>query len=257
MCLARSSRYWPASLLPALLALGLALGSCEGFYGKVGGADETVSTQDRARIDELIGPWSGIWFSHYGGRKLDSYRVGQWKDRRALLPPEKLALFPGLDLDAPQFCNSDGSLRPAVINDTDYFVFYDGTVYEKVPGDGGNGGFAGLGAGFIGIVRAVNLFNGSDSAGAVIIEYLAGCYSTWDPDIFPGPPPLPFFGIYFRVLNPNCIQMANAVELEHLSAGQKYYTETATLEQAIAKNNADNDGEFIAWGVVIPQDREE
>jgi hypothetical protein len=50
--------------------------------------------------------------------------------------------------------------------------------------------------------------------------------------------------------------MANAIVLENLSAGQKYYTETATLAEAVIKNNADNDGEFIAWGVVIPQDRE-
>jgi hypothetical protein len=108
------------------------------LYGKVGGADETVSTQNWARIHELIGLWSGVWYSHYGNRKLDSYRIGQWKNRESLLTPEKRALFPGLDLDAPQ----------------------------------------------------------------------------------------------------------------------KYYTETATLAEAIAKNNSDNDGEFIAWSIVIPQDRE-
>jgi hypothetical protein len=136
-------------------------------------------------------------------------------------------------------------------------VFYDGTVYEKVPGDGGNGGFDGLGAGYIGIVRAVNEFHYENSgSGAVIVEYLYKCSSTWDPDIN-GPPPLHFFGMYYRVLNPDCIQMANAVELANLAAGQKYYTETATLAEAIAKNNADNDGEFIAWGIVIPQDREQ
>jgi hypothetical protein len=58
-----------------------------------------------------------------------------------------------------------------------------------------------------------------------------------------------------RAVN-NCIQMANAVDLAALSSGRKYYTETATLPTAIAKNSADNNGEFIAWGVVIPQDRE-
>jgi hypothetical protein len=74
-------------------------------------------------------------------------------------------------------------------------------------GEGGNGGWGDITYRYIGIVRAVNLFNGSDRSGAVIIEYLSGCYPTWEPDLF-GPPPLPFFGIYFRVLTPDCIQMA-------------------------------------------------
>ena len=59
--------------------------------------------------------------------------------------------------------------------------------------------------------------------------------------------PLPFFGIYYR--------MANAVDLAALGAGKRYYTETATLEEAVVKNSAENEGKFIRWGVV-PQDRE-
>jgi hypothetical protein len=50
--------------------------------------------------------------------------------------------------------------------------------------------------------------------------------------------------------------MANATDLAALAAGEKYYTATATLQEAAAKNNTENSGEFIAWGVVIPQDRD-
>jgi hypothetical protein len=51
--------------------------------------------------------------------------------------------------------------------------------------------------------------------------------------------------------------MANAVDLAALYTGKKYYTETTTLEEAIALNNVENEAEFISWGVVIPQDREQ
>jgi hypothetical protein len=90
----------------------------------------------------------------------------------------------------------------------------------------------------------------------VIIEYLDGCYPKWEADLL-GPPPLPFFGMYFRPAEKKgYMQFANAVMLANLAAGRKYYTGTATLEEALAKNNADNDGEFIAWGVVTPSSRE-
>jgi hypothetical protein len=99
----------------------------------------------------------------------------------------------------------------------------------------------------------VNTFEGSQD-GAIIIEYFDSGYPQWSATIIDGP--LPFFGIFYRVLEPDVIQFANAVVLENLFAGLPYHTETATLEEAIAKNCADNDGEFISWGVVIPQDRE-
>jgi hypothetical protein len=47
--------------------------------------------------------------------------------------------------------------------------------------------------------------------------------------------PLPFFGVYYRVLDPDHIQMANALDLDALAAGKAYYTETATLQEAIDK----------------------
>jgi hypothetical protein len=225
--------------------------SCDGIYGKVGGADATFSYKEAAGIAGILESWSGEWYSHYGNRKLDSYRIGMWKDRHSLLPQTKLALFPDFDIDHPEFKNPDSTVK-----DNDFFVFYDDTVYETAPGDGGNGGWGDdMVFRYIGIVRAVNIFQAASSgSGAIIIEYLDGCYPTWDKDI--ASKPLPFFGVYYRVLNAQCIQMANAVVLENLYAGRKYYTETATLQEAIDKNNAENDGEFIAWGVVIPQDKE-
>jgi hypothetical protein len=238
-------------------------------YGKVGGTDQGLVTSEHGDSDDegggatgiagAIDSWQGVWYSHYGGRKLDSYRIGKWKDRHSLIPPEKQALFPGFDIDAPRFLNYSGiAYNPendfgGDLEDA-YFVFYDDTVFEGQPGDGGNGGWGDFRMRYIGIVKAVNTFYSKDS-GAVIIQYLQHCSPNWDPD-FPGPPPLSYFGIYYRVLGPDIIQMANAVDLGALAAGKKYYTETATLESAIAKNNVENEGEFIAWGVVIPQDRE-
>ena len=107
---------------------------------------------------------------------------------------------------------------------------------------------------YLGIVRAVSVFNGDRNRGAIIIEYLTGCAPQWDDDIKGGQ--RPFFGIYYRILDRDTVQMANAVDLAALYAGEKYYTETKTLDEAIALNTVENEAEFISWGVVIPQDRE-
>lgn len=250
----------------------LAAAGCEmyTYYGKLGGADKTVS----AEIEKVLAPKTGIWYSHYGAERLDGYTIGKWKDIKDLLGEEKLALFerifPDFDFDNPQFkplasSEDPASLEAAATEETpaedsssstvlaeEYFVFYDDTVYGE--GEDGSGeGEGGWGFGYMGIVRAVNTFQDSEN-GAIIIEYLDGCYPKWSDTILDTP--LPFFGIYYRVLEPDIIQMANAIVLEALSAGRPYHTETATLNEAIAKNNAVNDGEFISWGVVIPQDRE-
>ncbi|MDR2517655.1 MAG: hypothetical protein LBC88_09790, partial [Spirochaetaceae bacterium] len=66
----------------------------------------------------------------------------------------------------------------------------------------------------------------------------------------------PFFGVYYRMLDADTVQMANAVDLAALYAGEKYYTEQATLHEAIALNTVENEAEFISWGIVIPQERE-
>jgi hypothetical protein len=254
----------------ALLLFALLLPwGCKLNYGQVGGAEKGLDTpaydEDAAGVARILEPLRGVWYSHYGRRKLDGYRVGKWKDRYDLLPQEKLALFPDFDIDNPRFLNYSGlaynaandfppgGAYPDGLEDA-YFVFYDDTVYELTPGDGGNGGWGDLRMRYIGIVKAVNTFY-SDDAGAVIVQYLEGCFPNWDRD-FAGPPPLSYFGFYYRVKDRDTVQLANAVDLGNLAAGKKYYTETATLDEAVAKNSVENEGEFIAWGVAIPQDRE-
>jgi hypothetical protein len=62
---------------------------CEGPYGKLGGADITTSYESLHDIEGIIDRFSGVWYSHYGTRKLDSYRVSRWSDRHSIMPPDK------------------------------------------------------------------------------------------------------------------------------------------------------------------------
>jgi hypothetical protein len=231
-----------------------ALFSCEDQYGKLGGADETGTFYADYDVFDVFGDTlstlSGVWYSHYAGMgRLDGYRIGQMRDFEALMEDSgKTALFPKM-------------LRPletygaSPFTEDDYFVFYDDTVFgQSDQGMGGNGGWDGLVTRYIGIVRAINVFNGDPNRGAIIIEYLSGCAPQWDPDIKNGQ--RPFFGMYYRVLDHNTVQMANAVDLAALYAGKKYYTETRTLQEAVDYNTVENEAECISWGVVIPQDRE-
>jgi hypothetical protein len=257
-------------LLLLLLALFLPLfPGCDSALGDPdkgsSGDNDPATLTDGAAIARAIDSWSGVWYSRFGGRKLDGYRIGKWKDRHALLPQEKVEqLFPGLDLDAPRFVNYSGasydaandfppgSDYPAGLDDA-YFIFYDDTVYEQSSDDGGNGGWGDTHYRYLGIVKALNTFSGS--AGAVIIQYLGGCFPNWDED-FIGPPPYCYFGLYYRINDSDTIQMANAVDLDSLYNGKKYYTETATLDAAIATSNPENERKFISWNVVIAQKRE-
>jgi hypothetical protein len=196
--------------------------------------------------------FSGVWYSHYAGiGRLDGYRAGKWGAFAELVVNSgKNALFPNAD-DPPRLFLSSS---PAPLA-TDYFVMYDDTVYGQGENDlGGNGGWDLFITRYMGVVRAINIFNGDPNRGSVIVEYFNGCAPSWDYDIRYGQ--RPFFGIYYRVLGANTIQMANAVDLAALYAKRKYYTETATLREAIEKNTVENEAEFISWGVVIPQDRE-
>ena len=266
-----------------LAALMLPFSSCEGFYGTdtpgidtsgtdpetdtpgtdTPGTDTPGTDQDadtpgtdpgtdtpEGGIAGIIEPWRGVWYSHYGKLRTDGYRIGRWEELKEVMG-SKLSLFPDFDPDDPRL--HDGY----AIKDEDYFIFYDDTVYnEDDNGEGGNGGWGGEGMIFryMGVVRALNTFDDNAETGAVIIEYLEGCYPQWSADVLIMP--LPFFGIYYQVVDPDSIRMANAVDLEALTAGRRYYTETATLEEAVAKNNQENEGKFISWGVVLPQERE-
>jgi hypothetical protein len=252
----RLSKFFPLSFLRAPLwlffffaILALSFFSCD-IYGQVPQAPDRPGQDTPAEngIAGILEPWRGVWYSHAGGLRADGYRVGRWGEVEEVMG-SKLSLFPDLNPGAPRL--HDGHR----IGDDDYFIFYDDTVYgEDGSGEGGNGGWEGLVMRYIGIVRAVNIFNHKVDAGAVIIEYLDGGYPQWAPDVVIMP--FPFFGIYYRVLDPDHMQLANAVDLEALGAGKRYYTETATLQEAVDKNSVENEGKFINWGVTVPQARE-
>jgi hypothetical protein len=198
--------------------------------------------------DQVVDPLVGVWYSKWSGTKLDGYRIGKWGDfEKLIVDSGKITLFPNF-YPVPYAAGK-------APRDEDYFVFYDDSVYgEGEDGTGGSGGWEGMIFRYIGIVRAVNVFGGDPDRGAIIIEYLRGCAPQWDEDIKDGQ--RPFFGIYYKKINADAIQLANAVDLDALSNGEKYYTEMATLQGAIAKNTAENEAAFVDWSVAIPQERE-
>jgi hypothetical protein len=244
------------SLLLALLCCALA--GCELYeYGQLGGADRTfsyVSGDSENKFAEVMENLSGVWYSHWAGiGRLDGYRIGKWRDFKILvidtgkISPDKVDY-----LNAKTYPGEEGeSYSP---NDEDYFVFYDSSVYGQKDDNSPPNPDWQYNFGFCGIVRGLNLFYDIPERGAIIIQYLEGCAPRWDRDIKDGQ--LPFFGIYYRFLDPDTVQLANAVDLAALYNGEKYYTEKATLQDAIDSNGVENEAEYIAWGVVIPQDRE-
>jgi hypothetical protein len=229
---------------------------CDDPYGKIGDADKTTTlSSGDAAAKSIVQTLSGIWYSHYAGMgRLDGFRIGKWSDFDKLMKASgKTDLFP--NMEEFTYTSESGSNETA---DEDYIVFYDDTVYgETDDGICGNGGWDGLSTRYIGIIRAVNIFNDTQNRGAVIIEDLRGCAPGWlDRWTESKSGGRPFFGVYYRVLDSNTVQMANAVDLAALYAGKRYYTEKATLKEAIAANTVENEAEFISWGVVIPQDKE-
>jgi hypothetical protein len=242
-------------MLPLLFVICSLLFGCDLYeYGWVGGADQTFPYEvGDGEFESLLYSLSGVWYSHYAGiGRLDGYRIGRWEDFEELvIDTGKDALIPNLQW--PEAETYTGyQPRPQ-----DYFVFYDSSVYgqadDQSPADEEwEGNF-----GFCGIVRGLNLFYDNPGRGAVVIEYLKGCYPIWLTErqgLSEGEKP--FFGIYYRVLNPDLVQMANSVDLAALYNGERYYTETATLPEAMESNTVENEAEYISWGVVIPQDRE-
>jgi hypothetical protein len=235
-------------------------------YGQLGGADQTqtylpgeVDEEGEEKFETIMSFMSGVWYSRYAGiGRLDGYRIGKWSDFDEQVGESgKDALFPARVIPSVTYTVESGTNTPG---EDDYFVFYDDTVYgEGDDGSGGNGGWEefDLVTRYIGIVRGVNVFNGDPGRGAIVIEYLKGCAPLW-LDRWPASSngKAPFFGIYYRVKDNDTVQMANAVDLAALYNGEGYYTETAHLAEAIKKNNVENEAEFIAWGVVIPQKRE-
>jgi hypothetical protein len=175
--------------------------SCDLYtYGQLGGADKTDTFKPgSAEFNTIMDEMRGVWYSHYAGiGRLDGYRIGKMSDFTEMVEDSgKVGLFPKVEKPYKTYTTESGTDEPA---DGDYFVLYDDTVYGQ--SDGGAGGNASWGFAFMGMVRAVNVFNGDRGRGAVIIEYLKGCAPDWQnpsgDEIKDGK--LPFFGIYYRVL---------------------------------------------------------
>ena len=85
--------------------------------------------------------------------------------------------------------------------------------------------------------------NYSADSGIIIIEYTERPY-------YPGYNGNSFFGIYYRNLKSNTVQLANSIEPDLVSA-----PDTATLEEAIGKFTRLKMGIYVDWGVVQPQTR--
>jgi hypothetical protein len=253
-----------AVVILVLLAFVPLFSACELYFGKLGGADVyATGGPGGAEFESILADMSGVWYSRYGAARLDGYRIGKFGENGANfakeLGPAKLALFPanGDVFEAPYPLYQGDEEEAYVPGADDYYLFYDDTVYgQDEEGEGGNGGWGGLVMRYAGIVRAVNVFNNDEKTGAIIVQYFKGCAPTGAADIKEGR--RPFFGMYYRVSaeSKDIVQMANAVDLAALNSGEEYYIETATLEEAVEKNNAVNDSEFISWGVVWPQTRE-
>ncbi|MDR0389091.1 MAG: hypothetical protein LBH73_03405 [Spirochaetaceae bacterium] len=237
-------------LLSIFIAAFFIFGSCDLYdYGQMGNADRTDTFYPGdAEFDSAMSSMSGVWYSHYASiGRLDGFRIGTWEDFDDLVETTgKIALFP--DVVTP-YQTYTGSYTPL---STDYFVLFDDTVYGQT--DDTSPAQGGWGFSYCGIVRAINVFNGDSNRGAIIIEYLDGCAPQWDNEIKNGQ--RPFFGIYYRRLHNSSIQMANAIDLAASNNGEEYYAETKHLDEAIEKNSAENEAEFISWGVVIPHEQE-
>ena len=234
--------------------------SCELYnYGVLGGADQTGAYYPGdALFEERMNFLSGVWYSHYAGiGRLDGYRIRKWSDFSAADKSKALEHFPALNIASPMTYFFGDTPQAG-----DYVLMYDDTAYGQ--GEDGSGGNEDWGFCYMGLVRAINIFNNNKNRGAVIIEYFEEAdprwlyssltYSGHSQGLAKGEKP--FFGIYYRVLSPDIVQMANAVDLAALYAGDPYYTEKGTLDEAIAANSVENEAEFISWGIVIPQDRE-
>ena len=248
--LTKKSRRALNLVLIAVFSLSFSM-SCD--YGMLGGADITTTymvTEPESK--ERLNFFNGVWYSSSAanGHGLDSYRIRKWGDLTQADKDKAKALFPNMNIDAPKTYATNDSPK-----DDDFVLLYDDTVYGQSAG--GGWGFC-----YMGLVRAVNVFNNDPKRGAIIIEYFNGADPTWlsDPDGYNyqglKPGEKPFFGIYYKVIDENAIQFANAVDLAALSAGQLYYTEQGTLLEACNMFDVRNEAEFINWGVVVPYQRE-
>jgi len=226
---------------------------CSCDYGQIGGADKTVTYYPEDDVfTERMNFLCGVWYSHYAGTgRLDGYRIRKWGDLTAKDKAKAQAVFSIMNVN-----NLETYSSGAVPKNDDYILLYDDTVYGQSDDDSTATG-GGWGYSYMGLVQAINIFNGDRNRGAIIIEYFEGAAPSWLSDTQGlTPDERPFFGIYLKVLSQNTVQMANPVDLAAMYAKKNYYTERGTLVEAVGTFDVENEAEFISWGVVIPQDRE-
>jgi len=211
--------------------------SCD--YGDIGEADITNTYHSGSAVfEERLAFFSGVWNSSY-----DGYRIRKWSDITNNDKSKVQEFFPSININ---------NLKTYSTKDTpgnnDYVLLFD---------DGGGWGFC-----FMGLVRAINIFNDNKNKGAVIIEYFEEADPAWlsDTDGYSyqnlAPGEKPFFGVYFNVIDTNTVQFANPIDLVAMNNGNPYHTEQKTLQEAINFFNVVNEAEFISWGVVMPHSRE-
>ncbi|MCL1931784.1 MAG: hypothetical protein FWF55_08205 [Treponema sp.] len=236
------------NVILTLCAAGFLFWSCD--HGQIGGADRTDAYYPTdALFEERLDFLCGVWYSYNPNNDapMDGYRIREWGDFNADDQARAQALFPGINL-------SDGVPKTystqTLPQNGDYVVLFDDTA------EGSSWGY-----GYMGLVRAINIFNGNKDRGAVIIEYFEKADPLWlsDPDGFVNqglqPGEKPFFGIYYKALDSDTVQMANAVDLVAMYADKPYYTEQGTLDEAIKVFDVENEAEFIDWGVAYSQIR--
>jgi hypothetical protein len=236
------------TILILLFAVSFLIFSC-GDKGEVGNADRTDTYYSGNEVfNELLSFLDGVWCSRDPKiGLLNSYRIRKWSELTATDKTKAQALFPSLDIDNPITCSTKDTPKSS-----DYVLLFDDTVYGQGNSDSGNNenwGFC-----YMGIIRAINIFNDNKNRGAIIIEYFMGSDPAWSSDQVHGEKP--FYGIFFKTLSQDNIQLANPIDLAAMYAGKPYYTEKGTLQEAVGFFNVENEAEFISWGVVIPQNRE-
>jgi hypothetical protein len=218
--------------------------SCD--HGQLGGADKTDTYYPTdALFKERLEFLCGTWVSSY-----DGYRTCKWGDFSTEDKARAQALFPDINLNAN---NPKTYLKQDFPQAGDYIVLFD----DDTAGSGWGGDFC-----FMGLVRAINIFYGDKKHGAVIIEYFEKADPLWlsDADGFAYQGltrgEKPFYGIYYRVIDSDAVQMANPIDIAALLAEEFYYTEKGTLNEAIKTFTVENEMEFVSWATASVQNRE-
>ena len=231
-----------AGLLSGLLSALLLFSACD--YGTLGDTDRTDTyVPGDSGFGERMAFFDGVWGSRFG----DGYHVRRWGDADGVDATLEIAgeLLPDMDGENPVAW--DTRKTPG---ENDFVLLYEGAGADDWASTS-----------YMGIVHAVNVFNGDPGRGAIVIEYFEGADPEWlsapgfnnSQGLVPGE--VPFFGIHYRVIDENRVQMANAVDLAALYAGKLYYVEQRSLKDALRVFSVENDAEWIDWGIVMPQER--